>query len=178
MTREETPPSLPALLSALALGARSVSSLPLAESSADKDDDDTDADATNDEFAFRMSLPEFASLNHEARRLLSSLLRRALNDDDDDDHAQKEEEEDLSDPALWEKCADACEALLDRVALYIERREGEEKEDLGSWTEAVGGASDMARREAEGKYGRMIRGVVDMEKVGFVFVRRCSIFLF
>ncbi|KAL3796884.1 hypothetical protein HJC23_008837 [Cyclotella cryptica] len=173
MTEEETPPSLPALLSALALGARSVSSLPLAESSSNGNDDndndeDEDANETNDEFAFRMSLPEFASLNHEARRLLSSLLRRALNDDDDENDAQKEEEEeeeDLSDPVLWEKCADACEAVLDRVALYIDRREGKEKDELlGSWTEAVGGASDRARREAEGKYGRMIRGVVDMEK--------------
>jgi hypothetical protein len=31
---------------------------------------------------------------------------------------------------------------------------------------ALGGVAEMARERAEGKYGQMLRGVVDMEKVG------------
>ncbi len=84
----------------------------------DDDDDDDDAD---DEFAFRLSLPEFAALNIDARSSLSSLLCQALqgvvthtdddyergNDDvndthdDDDDHNNILKYE-FDDPELWE----------------------------------------------------------------------------
>lgn len=141
-----TSPSLPALLSSLALGARSVSSLPL----------HGDEDASDDEYAFRMSLPEFSTLNYEAQSLLKSLLKEALLDDTASDVG---EDEGLEDPLLWEKCANACEALIDSVSEYLS---GEKEEKVVT---AIGNAAEIARERAEGKYSQMLRGVVDMEKV-------------
>lgn len=180
-------PSLPALLSALALGARSVSSLPISKNSrAEGEGDTSDGDESEDEFSFRMSLPEFSSLNSEARRLLGSLLRDALMDDsskvESDDAGDKaecfsgsgKEWEDLSDPTLWEACADACDALLDRVGDYISQVQGDGG-DGELFAKAVEGAAVKARSQAEGNYGRMLKGVVDMEKVGLSFL--CELML-
>ena len=156
-------PSLPDLLSALALGARSVSSLPL-----QRDNNDSDNEEDDDEFAFRMSLPEFSSLNYEAQSLLKSLLLAALDDEDNNKHGSLIGDENNDggledDPILWEKCANACEALLDSVSEYLS---GEKEEKV---VVAVSGVADVARERAEGKYGQMLRGVVDMEKVRFLF---------
>ena len=79
----EALPSLPKLLAALALGARSVNNLPISPTSVETDNSDdengcAEGDEEDDEFSFHMSLPEFASLNNEARRSLTSLLCRAL----------------------------------------------------------------------------------------------------
>jgi len=151
-------PSLSTLLSALALGARSVSSLPLRN-------DDPDADENlDDEYAFRMSLPEFASLNYEAQSLLKSLLLEAL------DGEVETSDDGLEDPLLWEKCANACEALLDSVSEYLSGERGENVINV------MDGVANMARERAAGKYGQMLRGVVDMEKVGFIIcdVHMCT----
>ena len=80
-TTNSDQPSLPNLLASLALGVRSVNALPLTNTPTAKTggaDDDNDDDDEQDEFSFRMSLPEFASLNNEARQSLSSLLCEAL----------------------------------------------------------------------------------------------------
>jgi hypothetical protein len=86
------------------------------------------------------------------------LLYTALDEEDGD--VTVEDDEGLEDPLLWEKCALACEALLDSVSEYLRGGEGEKVAN------AVGGVAEMARERAEGKYGQMLRGVVDMEKVG------------
>ena len=103
-----------------------------------------------------MSLPEFSSLNYEAQSLLKSLLSTALGDDI---HSEQSNDDLLEDPILWEQCANACEALIDSVSEYLS---SEKKERVVA---AVGGVADMARERAEGKYGQMLRGLVDMEKV-------------
>eukprot|EP01082_Thalassiosira_pseudonana_P005010 g4578.t1 g4578 contig15:1326820-1329624(+) len=164
-------PSLPKLLASLALGARSVNNLPLARSP-NSDDEADDDDADEDEYSFRMSLPEFASLNNEARHLLSSLLNQSLDNDDDSDGM--EVETDFEDPQLWQDCADACDALLGRVTSYIaaveKRRNGvDEYETLGAWADAIGNASDRARGKASGSYGKMLQGLASMEKPQMVY---------
>ena len=119
-----------------------------------------------------MSLPEFSSLNYEAQSLLKSLLRTALDDDDNDEIPSEESNSDvLEDPILWEQCANACEALIDSVSEYLS---GEKKERVVA---AVGGVADVARERAEGKYGQMLRGVVDMEKVSCCFFQYCKRFM-
>ena len=122
-----------------------MSSLPLAhekKSSGISDNASDDDDDADDEFAFRLSLPEFAALNIDARSSLSSLLCRALqgvvthteddyergnddvndtaHDDDDYDHNNILEYE-FDDPELWERCADPCDALYERVSSFIIR---------------------------------------------------------
>ena len=133
----DTKPSLNKLLAALALGARSVNSLPINNNSDDDDDDDMNDE--DNEFAFLSSLPEFATLNSEAQSSLSTLLCEALtivpSDDnngggDDNDTVEYE----FDDPELWERCADACDALYDRVNDYItaeQRRRGGIGEEEG-----------------------------------------------
>ena len=126
-------PSLPKLLASLALGARSVNALPFGkENNDDDDDDDDDDDGEEDEFSFRMSLPEFSSLNNEARQLLSSLLGESLeglsmNDANDGDNDKSSELYEFDDPELWDKCADACDALHERVTNYISNEQGKQK---------------------------------------------------
>ena len=97
-------------------------------------------------------------MNYEAQQLLKSLLKEAL-DNDDNSSVEDADDEGLEDPMLWEKCANACEALLDSVSEYLS---GEQEEKVVS---AVGNVAEMARDRAEGKFGQMLRGVVDMEKV-------------
>ncbi|KAL7546058.1 hypothetical protein ACHAWF_009400, partial [Thalassiosira exigua] len=193
-------PSLPRLLAALALGARSVNALPIArEGDADGDggkgragrggggggrdvrgDGDSDDD-DDDEFAFRMSLPEFASLNREARREVADLLSTALDaisvdgdggteggggNDNDGDGAAKEY--DFDDPELWERCADACDALCDRVSGYTSSREGgkagEGGGELSALSTAASSASRQARNRATSAYGKMMSALADIEK--------------
>lgn len=187
-------PSLSKLLAALAQGARAVNNLPLSLSKGDEDDDatnrdeddeqDGDDDDDEDEFSFRMSLPEFASLNHQARRSLTELLSLALNDtknlismdasgdgksntsDTSDGNQQNLTKYEFDDPLLWEKCADACDALLDRVSSYISSaREGDAPNDAD---DAVLGAlskvSDVTRAKSRNAHAQMLSSLADMEK--------------
>jgi ribonuclease D len=207
---DDDPPSLPRLLASLALGARSVGSLPLArEEKKEKknelggrarcnEDDDDDGEYDDDEFSFRMSLPEFAALNADARTSLSSLLCRALRgvsrysgDDDDVDDGGNSNENDgddvdvdrqnddtsyqFDDPELWEKCADACDALYDRVSYYIasasSRAADDDDDDAGmSALSAMANASRMARMNARGSHMRMTSALVDMERPQDVYM--------
>ena len=97
-------PSLPKLLASLALGARAVNALPLSRENNDAQEEDD-----GDEFSFHMSLPEFASLNNEARQSLSSLLSQALEgiSTDEDDAMDGAEDYEFDDPELWTKVREA-----------------------------------------------------------------------
>ncbi|KAL7536301.1 hypothetical protein ACHAXR_011263 [Thalassiosira sp. AJA248-18] len=181
-------PSLPKLLDSLALGARSVNALPLTrQKNHDNDDDDDDDLLEDDAFAFRMSLPEFASLNNEARQSLTSLLCQTLegivsttgddiNDNDGDGNNDDNKElYEFDDPELWERCADACDALYDRVKSYITTSEQQSGEGGGgdkqyeTLASAINNVSQRARHNASGAYGRMINGLADMEKPQMVY---------
>lgn len=170
-------PSLPKLLASLALGARSVNNLPIASTPSSDDDGSTGGgEEDDDEFAFRMSLPEFASLNNEARQSLTSLLCKALEgtahltqyqqlmadsgDGNDDDVYE------FDDPELWERCADACDAVLDRVTSYINKYNSGDVENL---VDIIGAVSSQARNKASNSYGRMIQGLASMEKPQNIF---------
>ncbi|KAL7444519.1 hypothetical protein ACHAXH_008378 [Discostella pseudostelligera] len=186
-TTNSDQPSLPNLLASLALGVRSVNALPLTNTPTAKTggaDDDNDDDDEQDEFSFRMSLPEFASLNNEARQSLSSLLCEALEGlsssssdhvyDDAINNNNNSISFEFDDPELWEQCADACDALYDRVSSYIadsQRRAAADGGD-GAGTHnnytaiasAITTVAQRARSNASGAYGRMIQGLADMEK--------------
>eukprot|EP00571_Detonula_confervacea_P000668 CAMPEP_0172322716 /NCGR_PEP_ID=MMETSP1058-20130122/46705_1 /TAXON_ID=83371 /ORGANISM="Detonula confervacea, Strain CCMP 353" /LENGTH=1045 /DNA_ID=CAMNT_0013038533 /DNA_START=70 /DNA_END=3207 /DNA_ORIENTATION=+ len=168
-------PSLPKLLASLALGARAVNALPIARENENNDDDDyaDDNEDLDDEFAFRMSLPEFASLNNEAQQSLSSLLCQALecapSSDNHDDKTTNDNDElyEIDDPELWERCADACDALYDRVTAYIsqeQRNQGGETDEASLALSAISNVAQRARTNASGSYGRMIQGLADMER--------------
>lgn len=179
-------PSLPKLLASLALGARSVNNLPIAASTAAAtSDDENGLDDEDDEFSFHMSLPEFASLNNEARQSLTSLLCRALEgtahitqqhiDNTSDGNNNKgasnsnecSDEDDafeFDDPELWERCADACDALLDRVTSYINNYNNSDDPKYQNLLDTIGSVSSQARNKASGAYGRMIEGLASMEK--------------
>ncbi|KAL3764366.1 hypothetical protein ACHAWU_006004 [Discostella pseudostelligera] len=178
-------PSLPNLLASLALGVRSVNALPLTNTptanTKTTGGDDDDDDDEQDEFSFRMSLPEFASLNNEARQSLSSLLCEALEGlsssssdhvDDDTININNNISYEFDDPELWEQCADACDALYDRVSSYIADSEQRAVDGDGTGTHnnytaiasAITTVAQRARANASGAYGRMIQGLADMEK--------------
>ncbi|KAL3821654.1 hypothetical protein ACHAXA_006074 [Cyclostephanos tholiformis] len=209
---DDDPPSLPRLLASLALGARSVGSLPLAREKKkeknegggqrrrrgrdDDGEDPEDDDEEVDEFSFRMSLSEFAALNVDARTSLSSLLCRALrgvsrySGDDDDRHQDadgdisNENDDDsgrfeyeFDDPELWERCADACDALYDRVSSYIASSTSRMYDDgVGGASSslaalsAMADASRIARMNARGSHSRMTSALVDMERPQDVYM--------
>eukprot|EP00984_Skeletonema_dohrnii_P019810 scaffold9537_cov111-Skeletonema_dohrnii-CCMP3373.AAC.3 len=167
-------PSLPKLLASLALGARSVNNLPIASTPSSDDDGSTGGEEEDDEFAFRMSLPEFASLNNEARQSLTSLLCKALegtahltqHQQQMDDSGDGDDAYEFDDPELWERCADACDAVLDRVTSYINKYNSGDVENL---VDVIGAVSAQARNKASNSYGRMIQGLASMEKPQNIF---------
>jgi hypothetical protein len=142
-------PSLPKLLAALALGARSCNALPISSvrSNDDADDDNGDDDSASDrdegddEFAYQMAFREFHSLCLESRSDLASMLNRCLQStatttlvksskrddadpsDDSGAHIGLEEDYeflDFDDPVLWEIAAEACDVLLERVDSHVQ----------------------------------------------------------
>mmetsp|Transcript_18143 Transcript_18143/g.29727 ORF Transcript_18143/g.29727 Transcript_18143/m.29727 type:complete len:988 (+) Transcript_18143:46-3009(+) len=163
-------PSLPKLLASLALGARSVNNLPIASTPSSDDDGSTGGgEEEDDEFAFRMSLPEFASLNIEARQSLTSLLCKALEGTAHLTQYQQlngDEAYEFDDPELWERCADACDAVLDRVTSYIDKYNSGDVENI---VDVIGEVSSQARNKASNSYGRMIQGLASMEKPQNIF---------
>ncbi len=170
-------PSLPKLLSALALGVRAANGLPkpTAASASDSEGDDGD-----DDFAYLMAFPEFASKCHEGRAELSVLLSDVLKSvkesssddaimDDDmlDGTGGGDDEDDLGfeSPVLWEKAAEACESLLEEVDSYVQS-----VQDSATATAASSLASTLenvaakAREKSKSSYGLMMSGIVDMDK--------------
>jgi hypothetical protein len=171
---EENAPSLPKLLAALALGARSCNSLPVS-STRDEDEEDDESASENDEddeFAYQMAFREFNSLCLESRSELTALLNQSLQstatatvnaDNMLDDY-------EFDDPRLWLTAAEACDVLLERVDLHIqnvkEGRVGLDGEKLG---EAIGRVGDMARNKAKGGFHQLIGSLVEMEVRDFIF---------
>ena len=176
-------PSLPKLLSALALGARSVNSLPISsKNSSNNDDDDNDNDNENnyddDEFQYQMAFPEFHTLCMKSRSNLAHLLSFALQSSSSSSSTMNEEENDndpnnnlllkefddynFEDPILWENAAEACDILLEDVNIYIEQMQQDEKDGVVD-SNLVKGAGNFARKKAEGGWNRMIKSLVDIE---------------
>lgn len=117
--------NLSKLLSALAVGARAVHSLPV-----------------NDDFDYEATFPEFLALKEAGNSDLIHVLSLALQQDLDQD-----------DPGVWEACADACDYLLEQTEVYL----SSERLELTHW-------SSTARQHAQSAHGRMMDGIVDMEK--------------
>lgn len=159
--------SLSDLLAALAVGARAVQGLPL----------------DNDEFAYQASFPEFASQLGSTKAALMDVLTMALpalgddyfdsTEDGNDAAALRHSAEDYyldDDPLLWEKCAEACDALLEDVELYLEQANN--KSTTTTTTTPLSGKtsssqwehwSARARQRAQGTK-RLMEGLVDMVK--------------
>mmetsp|Transcript_23283 Transcript_23283/g.28607 ORF Transcript_23283/g.28607 Transcript_23283/m.28607 type:complete len:1046 (+) Transcript_23283:200-3337(+) len=164
-------PSLPKLLAALALGARSVNNLPLSgkQSNLDDEDDDDESDSDNDEtaddeFSYQMAFPEFNSLCSENRSQLSSLLNRGLKVSLKNDEQIEDDELEFDDPRLWESAAEVCEVLLERVDIYIQNvKEGRAGLDFEQ-VDAVRRFGTLARNKAKGDFERLVGGIVNMEK--------------
>jgi len=72
----------------------------------------------------------------------------------------------FDDPELWERCADACDAVLDRVSSYINKYGSGDVENL---VDVIGAVSSQARNKASNSYGRMIQGLASMEKPQNIF---------
>ncbi|CAJ1949556.1 unnamed protein product [Cylindrotheca closterium] len=131
------------LMSALAAGARAVQGLPL-----------------EDEYDYQMSYPEFRQLiesNHES--LIDVLLLAVSSSAGLSDHFQDYlglEIDTLDDPLLWEACADICDGLLEQA-----------ENDSSSSSMA----QDIlnARNQAQTSFGRLLHGIVDMDKPQDVF---------
>jgi len=178
--RDDEQPSLPALLSALALGARAVNALPISSSDSgggggedSSDDDDKRAGGSggddDDEFAFQMAFPEFASLCGDARTALAELLSESLAAAPSPDNPPLRPggkagidppcpRYDFDDPLLWIKAADACDALLEKVDAYVEGVES------GAAAKSLKNAAESAREKARGKYRLMMEGLAEVEK--------------
>jgi exosome complex exonuclease RRP6 len=108
-----------------------------------------------DDFEYQSSFPEFSHLVGEARESLLDTLLLAIDDFSNDDAMVFENN--LEDPLLWETCADACDALLEQVEAHL--RSDVNLSDL----------SDVARQRAQSSFGRLLEGIVDMEKPQNVF---------
>ena len=163
----EPQPSLPKLLAALALGARSVNSLPLSSSADGGGDCGDSGDEVEDDFEYSMSLPEFAALNNEARQLMTSLLRETL--EIISPTKNKYDDLEFDDPALWESCADACDDLRDRVMSYLPNANAGQRPEIMNLASKVDSAKQTALSKAAGSYSRMVNSLADMEKPQHIF---------
>jgi hypothetical protein len=169
MAESSDVPDIRKLLTALAVGARSVKGLPLSnkqDNDSDSSDDEDKKDDGDDEFSFQMAFPEFKSLCLETRSQLASLLSQALENSFDTSNGVLKGEEDLDfdDPELWESAAEACDLLLERVDKHIqnvkEGRVGLEDDHLGSAVKTTG---QFARSKAKNGWDLLMNGLVDME---------------
>ena len=176
---EKSPPSLPGLLSALALGARSVNSLPLGkpekEVNSDDDSEEDNDEEDDDEFAYQMAFPEFSSLCLDSRSKLASMLNQALQSTATANvtaststgiDAAMVEDYEFDDPRLWESAAEACDLLLERVDVYIQNvKEGRAGLDMDDEQihEAIGRIGNVARNKAKGGFDQMMGSLVEME---------------
>lgn len=97
-----------------------------------------------DDFDYEATYPDFHTLVEEGKMDLIQVLSLALQEDLDQE-----------DPVVWETCADACDWLLEQAEIYL--HSGHEKLELTHW-------SQTARQHAQSAYGRMMEGLVEMEK--------------
>jgi hypothetical protein len=101
------------LLSALAVSARSAAAIPC-----DEEDKAEGGSGQGGDFSFANSFPEYQTLTNSARGRVGALISRSMqacNPGSPDAWGDDEWGAELDDPNLWESCADACEALLERV---------------------------------------------------------------
>jgi ribonuclease D len=144
------------LMAALATGARAVQGLPM-----------------GDDFEYQSSFPEFQLLLDESQESLLELLLITLDDamsslsldknpNGSNDYNQIDFEN-LEDPLLWETCKDVYDALLEQA-------------ELSTTSNASGSSSlqpgDIARglkNRAQSSFGRLLDGIVDMEKPQIVY---------
>jgi exosome complex exonuclease RRP6 len=173
MTEGTATPSLPKLLAALAVGARSVNNLPLSGKNQNKDDNVDETDSENeeeldDEFNYQMAFPEFNSLCLETRSDLASLLNKALKSStgqlEQEGDVIDEDLFDFDDPRLWESAAEMCDLLLERVDRYIQNvKDGRAGLDLEQ-IDTMRQIGTMARNKAKGDFDRIIGSLVEMKK--------------
>jgi exosome complex exonuclease RRP6 len=146
--------ALSQLMQALAAGARAVQAIPL-----------------QDEFSFQRSFPEFtAALTAAQSSLLetatATLSLDALRSVDDYNMADVTDNADIDDPVLWENCADACDLLVEQVEEHLKKTSGDSAtgSDNASAIAHLHHWSAEARQRSVSSFGRMLDGVVDMEK--------------
>ena len=173
--------SLPKLLSALALGVRAANGLPKPSTrNPNASDSEEGGEDGDDDFAYLMAFPEFASKCHEGRAELSVLLSDVLRSvqesspssaddmmDDDMNGGAGDDDEDFGfeSPVLWEKAAEACESLLEEVDSYVQSlQDSATATAASSLTSTLESAAAKAREKSKSSYGLMMSGIVDMEK--------------
>ncbi|VEU45163.1 unnamed protein product [Pseudo-nitzschia multistriata] len=135
------------LMTALATGARAVQGLPL-----------------GDDFDYQSSFPEFRQLLDDSQESLLEALLMSLDDassclslDKNGNHYHIDFEN-LDDPLLWETCTDLCDALLEQAELSTASNESASKE------QGLARGLETARNRAQSSFGRLLEGIVDMEK--------------
>lgn len=97
----------------------------------------------DDEFAFQASFPEFSASAADTREQLVDVLSLV-------DPSLRGK--DANDPQVWEACAEVCDALLEQAELPTQQ------------ITALGSIAQTARGQAQGSYGRMMQGLVEMVK--------------
>ena len=102
-----------------------------------------------DEFEYQSSFPEFRQLVDENKESLLDTLLQAL-----EDYTNDSIFDNLDDPLLWETCADACDALLEHAEAHL-------RSDVPSNLRIY---ADTARQQAQSSFGRLLEGIVEMEK--------------
>lgn len=129
------------LMAALATGARAVQGLPM-----------------GDDFEYQSSFPEFQLLLDDSQESLLEVLRITLDDAmsslNHHDH-NPVDFENLEDPLLWETCKDIYDALVEQAELSTSNEAGSSQ------------GGDLARglkSRAQNSFGRLLDGIVDMEK--------------
>lgn len=147
------------LMAALATGARAVQGLPM-----------------GDDFEYQSSFPEFQLLLDDSQESLlevllitlddaMSSLRLEKNSNSSNNHHDYNQIdfENLEDPLLWETCKDVYDALLEQAELST-------ASDASGSSSSQGG--DLARglkSRAQSSFGRLLDGIVDMEKPQVVY---------
>lgn len=142
------------LMTALATGARAVQGLPM-----------------GDDFEYQSSFPEFQLLLDDSQESLLEVLLITLEDamsslrlDKSSNNSNNHNDyspidfENLEDPLLWETCKDVYDALLEQAELSTA------SEQSGSLSSQGGDLARGLKSRAQSSFGRLLSGIVDMEK--------------
>jgi exosome complex exonuclease RRP6 len=141
--------ALSQLMQALAAGARAVQGIPL-----------------DDDFSFQRSFPEFTQALSTAQTSLLQAIGVTLETLPETESSSSGggdgtfEFTDIEDPILWEQCADACDLLVEQVEAHVQKGDQQGAAavtHLQHW-------SDQARQRSKSGFGRMLEGMVEMEK--------------
>lgn len=104
----------------------------------------------DDEFEYQSSFPEVESLIKENQENLLDAIVLALSVGEDREGVNADFQG-LSDPLLWEACSDVCDWLLEQA----------ETSSAGPPLQAE---LAVAQKQARNSFGRLLQGVVDMDK--------------